>query len=100
MGKIPAHAGKRGMCVLCELVDHTNKHHLVPRKLRKVGHRGKTITICYKCHVFVHATFTHRQLAEKYCTIRALRRHFVIRTWIKWRQKVGVTGYETNKNTS
>ncbi len=94
MGKVPAHAGKRGCCILCGLHDHTNKHHLIPKKLRKQGQRGRTITTCYRCHVFVHATFTHKQLAERFNTIRALRRHFVIRTWLKWRQLIGVEGYD------
>lgn len=89
MAHAPAHASGKGVCVICGLEDYTNKHHLVPRKYRKPGQRGRTVKTCYRCHAFIHATFTNKQLAERWNTVKKLRRHVVVRAWVSWRQKMG-----------
>lgn len=90
-------------CELCgrpepELTDH----HLIPRsqhaRLKRIRDdfdveraRQNTATLCSACHRTIHSVLTDRELAERYATLDALRRHPEIDRFVRWarRQKPG-----------
>ena len=97
-------------CELCgrEHVALT-KHHLVPRRILKkksgkwirkhcpflliTGHEGKynaigrCANICRPCHDFIHATFSHSQLAKDYNTIQKIAEHPDTKKWVEFVKK-------------
>lgn len=59
-------------CPLCRRPNRTpSDHHLVPRS------RGgrQTETLCQDCHTAIHATFTNRELEERYSSVETLLAH-------------------------
>jgi hypothetical protein len=72
------------VCQLCDrTVEHTSKHHLVPRQKNT---DGKTAEFCIPCSKQVHALFTNSEL-KKLDTIEKLKENEKIQTWIKWISK-------------
>lgn len=70
-------------CPLCgrPLTEGTyNDHHLVPK-----SKKGKqTVRLHRLCHATIHATFTEKELAQRFNTIEALREHQAIAKFITW----------------
>lgn len=73
-------------CALCRRpAPDLTEHHLVPRReharLRGTpgfdleAARNGTVRLCGACHRTVHAEFTHRELADRFNTLEALRKH-------------------------
>lgn len=97
----------------CELCGRKHvvltRHHLVPRRVLKkksgnwirkhcpflliTGHEGKyetvgrTINICRPCHDFIHATFSHTELAKNYNTKDKIREHPDVQKWLVFIRK-------------
>ena len=68
-------------CGLCgRLVQHTSRHHLVPRS------QGGEITIqlCVPCHKTVHAFFENKTLAGQLHTPDSLREAPELAAYLKW----------------
>lgn len=74
------------LCALCErAAPDLTEHHLIPRRehgrLRErpgfdlEAARTGTVTLCRACHRTVHAELSHRELADRYNTVEALRGH-------------------------
>ena len=76
-------------CGLCERpVQHTTRHHLVPRE--EGGRYGPVVDLCQPCHSSVHRFLSNRALARQYNTVEALREAEELRTYLSWirRQRV------------
>lgn len=83
-----------GKCDLCGREEELTRHHLVPRMLvrrrKKVPNKEEkakpkvTVKICEPCHLNIHATFTEKQLAERYNTLAKLKKQEPIITFSKW----------------
>lgn len=70
-------------CQLCErLVQHTSRHHLVPRE--EGGRYGPTVDLCQPCHSSVHLLLTNRQLARQYHTVDDLQRAEELQKYLHW----------------
>ena len=73
-------------CGLCErLVQHTSRHHLVPRE--EGGRYGDTVDLCQPCHSSVHRFLTNRELARQYATLEALRQAQELQGYLGWIRK-------------
>jgi 5-methylcytosine-specific restriction protein A len=76
-------------CGLCERqVQHTTRHHLVPRE--EGGRYGPIVNLCQPCHSSVHRFLSNRALARQYNTVEALRAAEELQTYLSWirRQRV------------
>jgi hypothetical protein len=57
-----------------------NDHHLVPK-----SKKGKeTVRLHRLCHALIHATFSEKELAQRYNTIEALLQHEAVKTFVAW----------------
>lgn len=60
-------------CALCrrDSFQYVSRHHLVPRC------RGgqEKVRICNDCHRAIHATFSNKELAQKYSSVEVLLEH-------------------------
>jgi len=73
-------------CGLCErAVQHTTRHHLVPRE--EGGRYGDTVDLCQPCHSSVHRFLTNRELARQYATVEALRAAEELQGYLGWIRK-------------
>jgi 5-methylcytosine-specific restriction protein A len=73
-------------CGLCErAVQHTSRHHLVPRE--EGGRYGDTVDLCQPCHSSVHRFLTNRELAHQYATVEALRGAEELQGYLGWIRK-------------
>ena len=73
-------------CGLCErAVQHTSRHHLVPRE--EGGRYGDTVDLCQPCHSSVHRFLTNRDLARHYHTVEALRAADELQGYLSWIRK-------------
>ncbi len=73
-------------CGLCERpVQHTSRHHLVPRE--EGGRYGDTVDLCQPCHSSVHRFLSNRELARQYSTLEALRRAEELQGYLSWIKK-------------
>lgn len=59
-----------------------SRHHLVPKL--KGGKGGETVLLHAICHAEIHASLTEAELATRYSTIDALRRHPRLEKFIAW----------------
>lgn len=76
-------------CGLCEReVQHTSRHHLVPRE--EGGRYGPTIDLCQPCHSSVHLLLSNRQLARHYHTVEALRGAEELQKYLHWVRRTRV----------
>lgn len=72
-----------GCCGLCErLVQHTSRHHLVPRE--EGGRHGPTVDLCQPCHSTVHLLLNNRVLARRYYSVELLRAAEELQTYLTW----------------
>lgn len=70
-------------CGLCEReVQHTSRHHLVPRE--EGGRHGPTVALCQPCHSTVHLLLDNRELARRYCTIELLQGAEELQKYLHW----------------
>lgn len=70
-------------CGLCEReVQHTSRHHLVPRE--EGGRHGPTVALCQPCHSTVHLLLDNRELARRYGTIELLRGAEELQKYLYW----------------
>ncbi|RSK43193.1 HNH endonuclease [Hymenobacter rigui] len=77
-----AHAGA-GQCGLCgREVQHTSRHHLVPRE--EGGRYGPVVELCQPCHSTIHLLLDNRQLARQYNTIELLREAPELQVYLHW----------------
>lgn len=73
-------------CSLCERpVQHTTRHHLVPRE--EGGRYGETVDLCQPCHSSVHRFLSNRALAQQFHTVAALRRADELQSYLSWIKK-------------
>ena len=73
-------------CALCQReVQHTSRHHLVPRE--EGGRYGDTVDLCQPCHSSVHRFLTNRELARQYPTVEALRAAEPLQGYLSWIRK-------------
>ncbi|MGI4872828.1 MAG: HNH endonuclease [Janthinobacterium lividum] len=73
-------------CGLCERpVQHTTRHHLVPRE--EGGRYGDTVDLCQPCHSSVHRFLSNRDLARQYHTVEALRGAEELQGYLSWIRK-------------
>ncbi|MBO2033303.1 HNH endonuclease [Siccationidurans ginsengisoli] len=73
-------------CGLCErAVQHTTRHHLVPRE--EGGRYSATVDLCQPCHSSVHRFLTNRALARQYHTVDALRAADELQSYLNWIRK-------------
>ncbi|MGI4735977.1 MAG: hypothetical protein ACRYG7_12450 [Janthinobacterium lividum] len=73
-------------CGLCERpVQHTSRHHLVPRE--EGGRHGETVDLCQPCHSSVHRFLTNRELARRYPTMATLRQAEELQGYLSWIRK-------------
>ena len=76
-------------CGLCErAVQHTSRHHLVPRE--EGGRYGDTVDLCQPCHSSVHRFLSNRALARHYHTVEALRAADELQGYLSWIRKTKV----------
>ncbi|GAB2953776.1 hypothetical protein GCM10027048_18770 [Hymenobacter coalescens] len=70
-------------CELCErAVQHTSRHHLVPRE--EGGRHGPTVALCQPCHSSVHLLLSNKELARRYHTVEDLRRAEELAKYLHW----------------
>ncbi|WP_188556760.1 HNH endonuclease [Hymenobacter glacieicola] len=70
-------------CGLCQReVQHTSRHHLVPRE--EGGRHGPTVELCQPCHSTVHLLLTNRDLARRYNTVESLRSAEELQKYLYW----------------
>ena len=73
-------------CGLCErLVQHTSRHHWVPRE--EGGRYGDVVDLCQPCHSSVHRFLTNKELARQYSTVEALREAEGLQSYLGWIRK-------------
>ena len=73
-------------CGLCQRpVQHTTRHHLVPRE--EGGRYGATVDLCQPCHSSVHRFLSNRELARHYPTVEALRAAEPLQGYLRWIRK-------------
>ena len=72
-------------CPICgrPLGSRRERHHLIPKS---EGGR-ETVNVHPICHRTIHATFSERDLAERYATPEALRAHPAMTKFIRWVSK-------------
>ncbi|GGG36145.1 hypothetical protein GCM10011378_10560 [Hymenobacter glacieicola] len=63
-------------------VQHTSRHHLVPRE--EGGRHGPTVELCQPCHSTVHLLLTNRDLARRYNTVESLRSAEELQKYLYW----------------
>jgi hypothetical protein len=72
-----------------------DEHHLIPKTFK-----GKETVPLHKiCHRKIHATFTERELANRYHTFERLRENEHIATFIRWVAKREPGFYDGSKET-
>ncbi|MCC3158221.1 HNH endonuclease [Hymenobacter sp. 15J16-1T3B] len=70
-------------CQLCErAVQHTSRHHLVPRE--EGGRYGPTVDLCQPCHSSVHLLLTNKELARRYHTVQDLQQAEELQKYLHW----------------
>lgn len=80
-------------CALCRRTQPLTFHHTIPRSLHgKRWVRAKVdpaelhdgIWLCRDCHDAVHRFISHRELAESYRSLAALRQHPELAKFVAW----------------
>jgi len=74
-------------CPVCgRLHDDTmDEHHLIPK-----SKKGKeTVTVHRVCHDKIHATFTNKELAKTFNTIKKIMENELMQNFAKWVSKKG-----------
>ncbi|TDN37211.1 HNH endonuclease [Hymenobacter sp. UV11] len=66
-------------------VQHTTRHHLVPRE--EGGRYGAIVELCQPCHSSVHRFLSNRELARQYPTVEALRAAEALQGYLGWISK-------------
>jgi len=61
-------------CVICEVREAKERHHLLPRARGGSGYR--TIGVCRECGKGIHKTFKNKQLENNYNTISRLKEYY------------------------
>jgi hypothetical protein len=83
-------------CPICERPNfHPSDHHMVPKS--KGGRT--TETICGDCHKAIHATFSNKELEEKYHTVDVLLAHEQFAKMVKFIAKQDSVGKVTTKKS-
>lgn len=86
-------------CSLCEReVQHTSRHHLVPRE--EGGRYGDTVDLCQPCHSSVHRFLTNKELARNYQTLEALRTAEELQDYLRWIRKNRVEKIRNRRGNS
>lgn len=74
---------------ICPLCDRpippgvrSNLHHLTP--VLRGGAQGPTVRLHLICHKEIHSVLTETDLARRYNSIEALRRHPAIARFVQW----------------
>ncbi len=80
-------------CVLCERDRPLTFHHLIPRTLHKkrwvkvrfaADDLQDGVWLCRDCHDAVHRFIPHRELAEAFRSLDALRSHPEVAKFVSW----------------
>jgi hypothetical protein len=68
------------MCVFCGREISTREHHIVPKS------KGGRVTVptCEACESFIHRTFTHAELRDRYSTVESVQEHEGYQRFLKW----------------
>jgi hypothetical protein len=85
------------ICPLCRrpLGVATEQHHLVPKTFKG----AETVELHRICHRKIHATFSERELKNRYHTIERLLEHDDIRAFVDWVRNKDRDFYDSNKFT-
>jgi len=85
---------KKERCEFCERVLDLTYHHLIPKKthkLRRIKERfskcelnDNGVWLCVDCHKKIHKTFSHQELAFRYCTKDKLLENPEILKFVEW----------------
>ena len=88
-----------GLCQLCNRDEvFLTKHHLIPRschtkkRCKEFGSKiNRIANLCRDCHSKLHATWSHKDLADYYNSIEVLKLQPDIHKFVKWirKQKTG-----------
>ncbi len=85
-------------CGLCQrTVQHTTRHHLVPRE--EGGRYGATVELCQPCHSSVHRFLSNHELAQQYPTVEALRAAEALQGYLGWIRKNKVEKIRNRRGT-
>ncbi|MDX2301663.1 MAG: HNH endonuclease [Microscillaceae bacterium] len=75
---------------LCDReVEKTSKHHLVPKQ--KGGRYSPTVSLCQPCHTTLHHTFTNKELASLYNSMKALKKAERLQKYLDWIKNRAIT---------
>jgi 5-methylcytosine-specific restriction protein A len=76
----------KSLCALCERqVNRVSRHHLVPKQAG--GKHGETVALCQPCHTTIHLTFSNKELAVEYNTLRKLQQAPKLSKYLNWIRK-------------
>jgi len=96
LGRYKETTHKKGTCELCGRTGHLHKHHLDPKKKKKVIkhplHRDDTAWFDIDCSRMVHALISRSQMSKTYNTVEKLRQHPKIKEYIKWIRRKPIMG--------
>ena len=70
-------------CDLCKMITTTRGHHIIPRS--KSG--NIIIQICHTCEDYIHKTWDHNQLRDKYNSVKTILSDKDFQKYLKWRRK-------------
>lgn len=75
------------MCVFCKREISTREHHIIPKS------KGGRITVptCEACESFIHRTFTHAELRDRYSTVESVQGDERYQRFLKWLLKQQAT---------
>lgn len=83
-----------GICVFCQREGvELCKHHIVPRS--KGG--KETVLSCKSCENFIHKTWSHKELLNKYNTVDSILSDEKFRTFLDWLKKQKNTSFFPSK---
>ena len=80
-------------CVLCGREQPLTFHHVIPRTLHRkrwvkarfsVSALQSGLWLCRDCHDAVHRFISHRELAESFHSLEALRGHPEVAKFVAW----------------
>lgn len=72
---------------MCERVAFLTRHHLIPRSVRNIMIKPKTVPLCVPCHKTIHVLFTNDRIKDRYDTITKLQTDPKIQEHITWVRK-------------
>lgn len=70
-------------CSFCGMKAPVNMHHIVPKS---VGGKD-TVPTCKVCEDYIHSTWSHKELRDKFNTIESILESEVFQKFLKWRRK-------------